>query len=172
MGDACMDTKVFQIAKDFMVEKGVLGSDDPELLRRILHRMWFALYPRDRRTKGSCAFEHVFLGEIKRGKISGFHNWLFFLMEEQKGNVDYHGFSKKLSFGHNKGGIMQATFEREGEIKPCSSIFIGLSPELELALYTLCVLIKPHENCTISLGGKTIGIQTYIYRNGGKKYLG
>ena len=65
--DACMDTKVFQIAKDFMVEKGikvqicvvdttlygdwfyrltndqlcvvgVLGSDDPELLRRILHR--------------------------------------------------------------------------------------------------------------------------------------
>jgi len=169
--DACMETQVFQIAKDFMVEKGVLGSDDPELLRRILHRMWFALYPRDRRTKGSCAFEHVFLGEIKRGKTSGFHNWLFFLMEEQKGDVNYYGFSKKLSFGQGKGGIMKTVFEWEGAIKPVSSIFMALSPELELALYTLCVLLKPDDNCTVSLGGKTIDIQTYTFKHGGKKYL-
>ena len=37
--------------------------------------------------KGSCAFEHVFLGEVKRGVVKGFHNWLFFLMQEQKGEV-------------------------------------------------------------------------------------
>jgi len=169
--DACMETRVFEIAKNFMVEKGVLGSDDPALLRRILHRMWFALYPRDRRTKGSCAFEHVFLGEIKRGKTSGFHNWLFFMLEERKGNVDYHGFSKKLGFGHGKGGIMKSVFEWEGYIKPASSIFMGLSPELELAIYTLCVLLKPDSECTVSLGGKTIDIQTHTFKNGGKKYL-
>ena len=42
---------------------------------------------RSRRVKGSCAFEHVFLGEVKRGVVKGFHNWLFFLMQEQKGEV-------------------------------------------------------------------------------------
>ena len=62
----------------------ILGEDTMSF-KRLLHRMWFALYPRSRRTKGSCAFEHVFLGEVKNGKVNGFHNWLFFLLEEQKG---------------------------------------------------------------------------------------
>ena len=60
-------------------------GEDTMSFKRLLHRMWFALYPRSRRTKGSCAFEHVFLGEVKNGKVNGFHNWLFFLLEEQKG---------------------------------------------------------------------------------------
>ena len=52
-----------------------------------------------------------------------------------------------------------------------SSIFIGLSPEIELALYTLCVLLKPDGACTVSLGGKKIDIQTHTFRYQGKKYL-
>lgn len=54
----------------------------------------------------------------------------------------------------------------------CSSIFIGLSPELELILYTLCVLMKPNDTCTVSLAGKTVDIQTHVFTNRGKKYLG
>ena len=88
-------------------------------------------------------------------------------MEERKGDVDYHGFAKKLSFGSGKGGIMKTVFEWEGHIKPVSSIFMGLSPELELALYTLCVLLKPDDECTVSLGGKTIDIQTYTFKHNG-----
>ena len=84
--------------------------------------------------------------------MNGFHNWLFFLLEEQKGDVNYYGFSKGFGFGHGRGGIIKTIFEWEGSLKPVSSIFIGLSPELELALYTLAVLLKPDEACTISLG--------------------
>jgi len=40
-----------------------------------------------------------------------------------------------------------------------SSIFIGLSPELEMALYTICVLLKPDDACTISLGAKRVEIR-------------
>ena len=53
-----------------------------------------------------------------------------------------------------------------------SSIFIGLSPELELALYTICVLLKPNDGCTVSLGGKKIEIRTHIFTQNGKKFLG
>ena len=57
-----------------------LLRDDSAVFRRVLHGMWFALYPRAHRVKGSCAFEHVFLGEVKSGQVNGFHNWLFFLL--------------------------------------------------------------------------------------------
>ena len=46
-----------------MVSKGLV-MDDKVAFKRFLHRMWFSLYPRSRRTKSSCAFEHVFLGEV------------------------------------------------------------------------------------------------------------
>ena len=143
-----------QLTLEFLVSKGLL-SEDVGAFKRLLWRMWFSLYPRDWRAKGSCAFEHVFLGEVKKGKVNGFHNWLFFLLEEQKGDVNYYGFSKGFGFGPGKGAILKTIFEWEGAIKPVSSIFIGLSPELELALYTLAVLLKPDDACTVSLGGKS-----------------
>ena len=169
--NSVVDTKVMELTLEFLVSKGLL-SEDIGAFKRLLHRMWFALYPRAYRVKGSCAFEHVFLGEVKNGKVNGFHNWLFFLLEEQKGDVNYYGFSKGFGFGHGKGGILKTIFEWEGSIKPVSSIFIGVSPELELALYTLAVLLKPDDACTVSLGGKTIDIRNHVFKNRGKKYLG
>lgn len=118
--DAVMDTKVVEIAREFMMSKGLI-SDDPVSFKRFLHRMWFSLYPRARRTRGSCAFEHVFLGEIKQGKVNGFHNWLFFLTLEQEGKVDYYGFNYALSF-RGKGAVIKSVFEWDGMLKPVSYI--------------------------------------------------
>lgn len=39
--------------------------------REYLRNMWFELYPRSKGKLTSSGFEHVFLSEIKRGKISG-----------------------------------------------------------------------------------------------------
>jgi hypothetical protein len=33
----------------------------------------------------------VFVGEEKKGKIIGLHNWVQFYFEEKKGNIDYLG---------------------------------------------------------------------------------
>ena len=100
--------------------------------------MWFALYPRAQRVKGSCAFEHVFLGEVKRGEVKGFHNWLFFLQEERQGKLDYYGFNKAFGFGKNSagnrnGGIIKSVFEWENSIKPVSLLLIyNLNKYLDL----------------------------------------
>ena len=59
--DSIVDTKVMEITIEFLVSKNLI-QDDKNAFKRLLHRMWFALYPRSWRTKGSCAFEHVFLG--------------------------------------------------------------------------------------------------------------
>ena len=39
----------------------------------------------------------VFVGEVKNGQISGFHNWIQFFLEERAGNVDYRGYIKPRS---------------------------------------------------------------------------
>lgn len=169
--DSIVETRPMEIAREFMIKKGLI-SDNLMSFKRFLHRMWFAMYPRARRNKGSCAFEHVFLGEVKNGKVNGFHNWIFFLTEEMKGEVNYYGFNYILPFRGRKGAVIKTVFEWEGLLKPVSGIFLGLSPEMEMALYTLVTLLKPDEPCTVSLGGKTVDIMTHIYRYNGKKYLG
>ena len=174
--DACLDTQVMKVLHEFLISNGLLNSEDKADFKQILHQLWFSLYPRSHRVKGSCAFEHVFLGELKRNRVKGFHNWLFFLLEERKGELNYYGFYKALEFektaaGANQGGILKTIFEWESGIKPISTIFIGASPELEMAIYTLCVLLKPNRACKISLGGKEFNIQTYMLTYDGRKYL-
>ena len=48
---------------------------------------------------------------------------------------------------------------------------MGLSPELEIAIYTIGFLMKPNKKCTISLGGKKIHIKTHTLDRDGKTYL-
>ena len=39
-------------------------------------------------------FTLVFVGEMKDGQVSGFHNWIQILLEEKAGRLDYKGYIK------------------------------------------------------------------------------
>jgi poly(U)-specific endoribonuclease len=46
---------------------------------QLLHKIWFELYHRSHGGRAdSSGFEHVFVGEVKNGEVSGFHNWIHF----------------------------------------------------------------------------------------------
>ena len=40
----------------------------------------------------SSGFEHVFVGESRQKEVIGFHNWIQFYLQEEKGLVDYQGY--------------------------------------------------------------------------------
>eukprot|EP00937_MAST-01D_sp_MAST-1D-sp2_P003546 g3546.t1 len=181
--------------------------------RARLHKIWFQLYSRD--TRGdSCGFEHVFVGEVRNGEVTGFHNWLQFYLEERKGAVDYKGYiqprrrrgraggperrhapdgsgvytkdefveyyggtsewnkAKRASRGRgaapegdrglpgNNAHLLTLQFSWEQETKQMSSSFIGVSPEFELALYTLCFLAGEQEN-DVEVGGYRVRVTCY-----------
>ncbi|KAJ0961780.1 hypothetical protein J5N97_029608 [Dioscorea zingiberensis] len=128
----------------YLIRKGI-ASESYEEFKRMMSSLWFDLYGRGGGSSCSSAFEHVFVGEIKgRGEneVSGFHNWIQIL---------------KLS-------SLTIQFEWNGILKSVSSTLIGVSPEFEIALYTLCFFVGDEDN-HISLGPYSVNIKCYRMGN-------
>ena len=43
-------------------------------------------------------FEHVFIGEIKNGEVSGFHDWINFYQQEKTNAINYLGYLDQANF--------------------------------------------------------------------------
>uniref|UniRef100_A0A3B5MR96 Uridylate-specific endoribonuclease n=1 Tax=Xiphophorus couchianus TaxID=32473 RepID=A0A3B5MR96_9TELE len=140
-----------------------------------LKNMWFGLYSRLNGAMDSSGFEHIFAGEIKGGKVSGFHNWIQFYLLEKRGALNYysHSFDGPWS---DYPDVLGLQFHWDGYYKQVGSAVIGSSPEFDFALYSLCYIARPGKYCYLSLGGKQLIIQTYTWENSfygdGKKYIG
>ena len=96
--DACVNTKVMEITREWLSAKvqGLQGLSQNKF-KELLRKMWFAPYARSNQSngiEGSCAFEHVFLGEESRGAVKGFHNWFFFL---EQGRVQQSRLSSQFA---------------------------------------------------------------------------
>ncbi|KAL7515927.1 hypothetical protein ACHAWX_000997, partial [Stephanocyclus meneghinianus] len=166
--DAVMETAVMKYCHQYCLVKNASynGSPVPESesgFKRVLNSVWFELYSRSgggRRSKlDSSGFEHVFVGEVKNGQISGFHNWIQFYLEEKAGNVDYRGYIKTRSHEstaetNNNDPVLTLQFSWNGVEKFVGTSFIGVSPEFELVLYTMTFLMGKDENAvTLDTGG-------------------
>ncbi|XP_068226063.1 uridylate-specific endoribonuclease-like [Palaemon carinicauda] len=166
--DAILDTKVMQMTSDFLYEKKLCTGSMREKVKEI----WFQLYPRGNGgALSSSGFEHSFVGEIKNGAVSGFHNWVHFYNEEKNGNLDYGGWSKMKDFDE-KGMVLEDHFEWQNYEKQVGSSFIGTSPEFEIAVYTLCFLTRPDSLCPVRMRGQQFKIQTWTYQYAGKTLVG
>lgn len=49
--------------------------------------------------------------------------------------------------------------------KPATSMFIGTTPELEMALYSLCIVMEK-STCEVSLGRKRFIIKAFAFNRG------
>ncbi|GMH42742.1 hypothetical protein BSKO_10661 [Bryopsis sp. KO-2023] len=145
---ACMDTKPLQYVHNYLVEKGI-ASKDELTFKKMLYQMWFSLYRRDTQND-SCGFEHVFVGESDEGEIKGLHNWIQFFIEESRGNLDYRGYIVPRRRGapppDGEERLLSVQLFWKGEKKPVTSMFIGTSPEFEIALYSLYFLAGEEHN--------------------------
>ncbi|KAI8620787.1 Endoribonuclease XendoU-domain-containing protein [Chytriomyces sp. MP71] len=135
-------TAPIQYLHKYLVAKGMAPADALQF-KTILTKTWFELYKR-RVKNDTCAFEHAFHGEVRDSEVIGFHNWISFYVEEKAGRADYRGFilpkSKSGRGAHPTGNEHVLSFQLSwhGDLKPVSSFLIGVSPEYEIALYTLC----------------------------------
>ncbi|XP_030324446.1 poly(U)-specific endoribonuclease, partial [Calypte anna] len=167
-----METKVMEKLFTFLQQKN--RYDSQEEFYSDLKEMWFGIYSRGDGQRDSSGFEHIFSGEVKKGKVSGFHNWIRFYLLEKEGTLNY--------LSHNFDGpwdtypdVLGLQFSWDGFHKELGSAFIGSSPEFELGIYTLCFISRPGRQCHLSLGGHSLSIQTYPWTKSsygtGKKFI-
>ncbi|KAK3517767.1 hypothetical protein QTP70_018340 [Hemibagrus guttatus] len=140
--NAILQTQVMKRAHEYLVSKGQ-ASPDVAQFQKQLFDIWFKLYHRDRNGgEDSCGFEHVFVGETKRSKkIIGLHNWVQFYLQEKLNCIDYKGYhaSDKDTLDVND-HVISLQFSWKSVVKPLGSSFIGVSPEFEVALFTIIFL--------------------------------
>lgn len=168
--DAVMSTSVIRHLMTFLKNKGYV-TPDPRQQRDFLKQIWFSLYSRGRGKISSSGFEHVFVSELKNGGVSGLHNWIYFSREELANRVNYLGYLK-YELLNDKGAVMKIHFNQQGVDKPVNSLFVGTSPELEMALYTLCFVTRVDNDCKLKLANKDVNIITYNFRYRSKNLIG
>jgi len=167
-------SKVFQMAIQFLRSKGKLVAYKTEKqFKDAFYDMWFKMYKRDRSIRGhnvgdSSGFEHVFVGETRNmdgnKEVTGFHNWITFYQQEKAGNLDYKGFMGTKNNPH----LYTVQFSWKDQVKPKGSMFIGVSPEFEVAVYTVCFFMG-HSDYKIAFDGDEVIMKCHK-RDG--KYLG
>ncbi|KAJ3297794.1 hypothetical protein HDU79_002268 [Rhizoclosmatium sp. JEL0117] len=122
------------------------SDTDPTKFKSQLHSIWFDLYKKVVQND-SCAFENAFSGELRSGEVVGFHNWIVLAVEEKAGRANYRGFilpkgkNSKTDKPSGKEHVLGLQIEWRRDVKPMSTFLVGVSPEYELALYTLVFLV-------------------------------
>lgn len=182
--NAIFETPCIQYLFQYLCAKGKIMNNDETECKKFLYKIWFELYRRETHNDSS-GFEHVFVGEIKNNAVTGFHNWLALYLEEKKGHLDYQGYIKPR---RRRGRGYSRTEEEEetpddweqlitinliwkGVEKKCSSVLVGVSPEFEIALYTLCFVCGEESNF-VEIGPYDVIIQCYKYQSKGETYIG
>ncbi|XP_067667011.1 uridylate-specific endoribonuclease B-like [Haliotis asinina] len=158
--DYIVATDTMAVLRHYLAQRGVITNTNNSL-KNLLKTLWFDLYRR--RSHGvvsSCGFEHVMVGELDGNRVTGFHNWIQLYMEEKQGRLNYEGYNAKL-----EPYILSARFSWKGRRKKVGNMFVGVSPEFDIAVYTLCFLLRPGGACKFNFQGHNITIQTYDNAN-------
>jgi len=167
--DAVMATQVMRDAHQFLVQKG-LASSSVSSFKSYLRTIWFGMYSRSRGVVGSSGIEHVFVGEWKESDIQGLHSWIRYAILEQQGYINYLGYIRLINLGESQ--VIEMPMDWYGYYKPVNSIAVGGSPELQLALGTVCFLARPDAKCpVVGANGAKYYIQTYTYNYKGVVYV-
>lgn len=185
---AVMETPPIKYCHKFCAAKeasynGEPIPEDERGFKEVLNSIWFELYSRSgggrRRKMDSSGFEHVFVGEVKNGQVSGFHNWIMFFLEERKGAIDYRGYIKPRNARDftadtkNDDNVLTLQFSWNGVEKFVGTSFIGVSPEFELALYTMAFLAGEDENIVmLDVGGECFDLCVKCHKYDGGRRMG
>lgn len=139
----------------------------------MLRTIWFGRYAfLVSGVLSSSGWEHSALGECTTdNRLVGFHSWVVFYEEESHLDANYLGWVNVTRA--ESVTILSAPVQLDGFYKAYSEFLIGASPELDLALGTLCFLARADLPCRLQTQDNVAYshlLRTVTYQ--GVKYIG
>ncbi|XP_011306195.1 poly(U)-specific endoribonuclease homolog [Fopius arisanus] len=163
--DTFLNTDVMTTAMTWLASKYYIEPDDFER-KETLRQIWFNKI--DGATSG---FERIFLAELYPGpSFIGAQNWIYFAAKETSNQINYMGYTEERTIG-DKASLLKINFKMGDAVKPNVTMLVGTSPELEMALYTVCFYARPNDICPVSLGGTHFYLYTHSFRYFGKDLI-
>lgn len=71
-----------------------------------------------------------------------------------------------------QGEVIKVAYKWMDKVKKAGSMFVGTSPELDMAVYTLCILTRPNRGCPVQMNAHKFNIQTWVQKSDGKELVG
>ncbi|CAL8132900.1 unnamed protein product [Orchesella dallaii] len=172
--ETIFNTPIMQEATNFLTTNNITFKyEDFKII-------WFQHFSRNGPDgkNGSSGFEHVFMGELRDGcPVLGFHNWLYFAEEENAlpSRIQYVRTNTHTVLNPMSGSVIQNSF-RWNKLgawinKNVASSFIGTSPELEFALYTVCFYARPNGLCPVNFYENRFNLRTFEIRRGTQTFV-
>jgi len=152
--DAILNTQPIILLHNWLFGKG-LAAQSQAAFKEELRQYFFLAYTRSGGPLDSSGFEHVFLGEIDGGQTKGYHNWVSAYFDEKAGDFVYGSHQ-----GTCANEVLKFSFRWLTYQKPVSSLFVRTSPELEIALYTLCLRTR-NGNCPTRRNGVNLALTVW-----------
>lgn len=145
-------------------------SADVNEFKALLNQIWFgrwALYTPG--VESSSGWEHYAVGErvVETNTIVGYHSWLYLYNEEEDGDTNYLGYIDAIKTSTTT--IVSMPVFLYGSTKSHTEMEIGASPELDIAMGTLCFFARPNDTpCSVQGADET----KYTYVTGTVEYNG
>ncbi|KAL7667985.1 hypothetical protein ACOME3_008706 [Neoechinorhynchus agilis] len=184
---SCYATPLMQKLHQYLVTKNKVSSSRHDFIH-MLYKLWFTPtnYSQDQRKVRATLFERLFVGKTKQGVHTDFHFWLQYYLFELEGIINFHKIKDDGSRYQSTHNLISVDFKWADpslrSVKHTGSIFIGTSPEFEMALYTLCIFKRKsrllihvaHANATIDVvrdGANVVNIYPTFVNSGRSTFL-
>ena len=140
--------------------------------KQFLNTIWFGRWAQYvAGVEASSGWEHTNVFErLENNVIVGYHSWIYLYNEEEDGDFNYLGYINMLDTGRTT--VLSMPVDLYGSTKAKTQFNFGASPELELAIGTLCFVARADAPCPISGSNDvpyTWNTQTFTYN--GVQYI-
>lgn len=148
------------------------ASADVAVFKQFLSTIWFGRWSEFvPGVVASSGWEHTNVFErLENNVIVGYHSWVYLYNEQEDGDFNYLGYIDVLDTG--KTTVVSMPVDLYGSTKETTQFNFGASPELELALGTLCFVARPDVSCVVSgSNGASYNWDTHTVTYNGVQYV-